>query len=45
LPKSIRKHVRRAKALIRRQAVDSDEAARKVATLVAETRAKFTSPA
>ncbi len=38
LPKSIRKYLRHTKATIRRQAADREEAARKIATLVAEVR-------
>ncbi len=42
LPKSIRKYLRHEKAKIRRQTVDKDEAGRRIATLVAEIQARFT---
>jgi hypothetical protein len=42
LPKSIRKYLRHEKARIRQQAVDKDEAGRRISTLVAEIRARFT---
>jgi hypothetical protein len=41
LPKSIRKYLRTAKAEIRLQAVDREEAWRKVSTLVADTRGRY----
>ncbi len=44
LPKSIRKYVRHEKAKIRREAVDKDEAERRISTLVAEIQARFTTP-
>ena len=44
LPKSIRKYLRHAKARIRQEAVDKDEAGRRISTLVAEIQARFTTP-
>ena len=41
LPKSIRKYLRHEKARIRHQAVDKDEAGRRISTLVEEIRARF----
>jgi hypothetical protein len=41
LPKSIRKYLREAKARIRRQVADSQEAERAVRSLAAEVRARF----
>lgn len=40
LPKSIRKHLRREKAGIRRQMPDSEEAERSISNLVAEARGR-----
>ena len=42
LPKSLRKYLRHEKARIRQQVVDKDEAGRRISTLVAEIRARFT---
>lgn len=41
LPKSIRKYLRHAKATIRRQAVDGEEAERRISALAADTRGRF----
>ena len=40
LPKSLRKHLRKAKAGIRRQMPDREEAERSIANLVAEARGR-----
>jgi hypothetical protein len=42
LPKSLRRHVRRQKARIRREVFDREEAERRISTLAAEVRGTFT---